>query len=167
MRSILSANENAFILKKNGERKGPYKAKFAGRTVVINDASADVSDGDIVIRILPNQKEEHKEILECNFFDSGIGGFGPHFQLKVGAVREKSSSTHSPTSQTINIHGGNVQIGNHNRQEISNSITTLVDIINQSNVSNEQKQEAKNLLQKFIEHPLVVSLAGGAISSLL
>lgn len=158
---LLAAKEDAFIQKADGTRVGPYKAKFAGDTVIINDQMADIDDGDFVIRTLPSKKEEKKQILKSTFYDSKIGGFGPHFQLKVGRVIEKS-----PLSQQINIHGGNVQIGNHNRQEITNSIETLNNLINSSQGTNEQKAEAKSLLSKLAEHPLITAIAGGAIALL-
>ncbi|MCS4265289.1 hypothetical protein [Serratia sp. BIGb0163] len=160
--SLLTANENAFILKTNNERKGPYKAKFAGDTVIINDKMADIDDGDTVIRTLPSGKEEHKIINKVNFYDTKIGGFGPHFQLKVGSAKTMPAQS----TQNINIHGGNVQIGNNNRQEITNSIETINNIINNSQASDEEKKEAKNLLAKLAEHPLVTSIVGGAISLL-
>lgn len=159
---MLSAKEEAFILKKDGTRCGPYKAKFAGDTVIINDKMADIDDGDTVIRVLPNSKEEHKEIYKVNFYDTSIGSFGPHFQLKVGPKKTMPSFS----SQQINIHGGNVQIGNHNRQEITNSIETLNNLINSSQGTPQQKEEAKGLLKQLAEHPLVTAIAGGVIGLL-
>ncbi|MFC6123227.1 hypothetical protein ACFPZP_19450 [Citrobacter bitternis] len=159
---MFSAKEEAFILKKDGNRVGPYKSKFAGDTVIVNDKMADIDDGDTVIRVLPNGKEEHKEIYKANFHDTGIGGFGPHFQLKVGPKKMMPALS----SQQINIHGGNVQIGDHNRLEITNSIETLNNLINSSQGTPQQKEEAKGLLRKLAEHPLLTAIAGGAISLL-
>ena len=156
---MLSAKDDAFILKSDGSKFGPYKAKFAGDTVIVNDPMADIDDGDTVMRILPNGKEEHKEIYKANFHDRGIAGFGPHFQLKVGPKKTVPAFS----SQHINIHGGHVQIGNHNRQEITTSIETLNNLINSSQATTEQKEEAKGLLRKLAEHPLITALAGGAI----
>lgn len=159
---MFGAKEDAFIVKNDGSRCGPYKAKFAGDTVIVNDQMADIDDGDTVIRILPNGKEEHKEIYKATFYDVPIAGYGPHFQLKVGP--KKSISPVS--TQQINIHGGNVQIGDHNRQEITNSIETLNNLINSSQGTPQQKEEAKSLLRKLAEHPLLTAIAGGAIGLL-
>ncbi|HAU5067991.1 TPA: hypothetical protein JD045_21095 [Citrobacter amalonaticus] len=159
---MFQAKDDAFILKPDGSKLGPYKAKFAGDTVIVNDQMADIDDGDTVIRVLPNGKEEHKEIYKANFFDRGIGGYGPHFQLKVGP--KKTVPAYS--SQQITIHGGNVQIGDHNRQEITNSIETLNNLINSSQGTTEQKEEAKGLLRKLAEHPLITAIAGGAVALL-
>lgn len=155
--------EDAIILKPDGSRKGPYKATFAGGTVFINDAKADVSDDDIVIRVLPNGNEEQKSISQATFYSTGIGGRGPHFQLKVGSARKIAPPQ---PSQLYNIHSSNVQIGNNNRQEIQSNISALIDLIDNAQTSQHEKDTAKSLLKKFIEHPLVVSLAGGAISLL-
>ncbi len=162
---MLKANEEAFIIKKDGTEIGPYKAKFAGTTVVINDPSANVEDGDKVFRLLPNGNREIKHIDTCSFFNTQIGTFGPHFQLKVRAL--PSESTKSSTTQHISITGGNVQIGNHNRMEFHNSIHTVIEMIENSESSEDEKQQAKSLLKGFLEHPLVISIAGAAISSLI
>ncbi|HHT5647847.1 TPA: hypothetical protein ACT1UR_003599 [Raoultella planticola] len=159
---MFTANDDAYILKSDGSRCGPYKAKFAGDTVIVNDQMADIDDGDTVIRVLPNGKEEHKEVYKANFYDTGIGGFGPHFQLKVGPKKVQPAAS----SPQINIHGGNIQIGDHNRQEITNSIETLNNLINSSQGTPPQKEEAKGLLRKLAEHPLLTAIAGGAIGLL-
>ncbi|EAO3107320.1 hypothetical protein E3I62_15400 [Salmonella enterica] len=159
---MFTAKDDAYILKSDGSRCGPYKAEFAGDTVIVNDQMADIDDGDTVIRVLPNGKEEHKEVYKANFYDTSIGGFGPHFQLNVGPKKVQPSVS----SQQINIHGGNVQIGDHNRQEITNSIETLNNLINSSQGTPQQKEEAKGLLRKLAEHPLLTAIAGGAIGLL-
>lgn len=159
---MLTNIENATILKKNGQRVGPYKAKFAGKTVIIADKMADIDDGDTVIRTLPNGKEEMKEIYTSIFYDKSATGLGPHFQLSVGPQKQAE-----PHSQTINVNGNNVQIGNNNNQNISTTINALNDIIEKSSGSETEKAEAKGLLRKFATHPLVCAIAGGAISSLL
>ena len=69
--------------------------------------------------------------------------------------------------QTVNITGStNVVVGNNNSQTIANSIRDLVAVVESSDASPEQKLEAKSLLGKFLEHPLVVAAAGGAVGLL-
>ncbi len=77
--------------------------------------------------------------------------------IKVEFVQNKS----------INITGSsNVIVGDHNKQNISHHITEIARAIEASQATSEQKAEAKNLLRTFVEHPLVTSVAGGAISLL-
>ncbi|WP_426817908.1 hypothetical protein ACP3TC_07545 [Winslowiella sp. 2C04] len=160
---MISKQEPAFIEKSDGTRLGPYKGTFAGSTVIIDDPNADIDDGDKVIRTLPNQKEEIKLIKSCEFFNNSLGTYGPHYQLQVGSAKMQPAS--SATTQHINVSGGTVQIGNHNRIEFKQNIESLISIINDSVANEEDKNAAKGLLKKFLEHPLLVSIAGTTAGS--
>ncbi|MDU5779186.1 MAG: hypothetical protein E6Z83_00095 [Pantoea sp.] len=163
---MLAKPEDAFIIKPDGRRLGPYKAKFAGSTVIINDQLADVADGDQVVRILPNQNEELKLVKECFFYGTGIGGQGPHFQLKVKPI--SSSESYIVKNQTINVgSNSSVQIGDHNRMEFRDNIQNMINTIEKSSASDAEKNEAKGLLKKFLEHPLVTTIAGAAAGTFL
>ena len=71
------------------------------------------------------------------------------------------------TNQTINIHSPNaVQIGDHNTQEITIAIQSLIEKIESSNGSDPEKAKAKSLLQEFLKHPLVSTIVGATISVL-
>ncbi len=64
---------------------------------------------------------------------------------------------------TINIHGAqSVQVGDHNTQNIVNSFEALVKKIESADVPPVQKEEAKGMLRKLLEHPAVVSVIGAA-----
>lgn len=77
--------------------------------------------------------------------------------IKVEFVQNKS----------INITGSsNVIVGDHNQQNISNYVKEIVRAIDESQATSAEKAEAKGLLRKFIEHPMVTAVAGGAISLL-
>lgn len=70
----------------------------------------------------------------------------------------------------INGDNANVQIGNDNVQNISNVFKFMIEQIDKSNATSEEKHSAKESLKKFIEHPLVNTIlgtAGGALTSLL
>jgi hypothetical protein len=70
-------------------------------------------------------------------------------------------------NHTVNISGSsNVVVGNNNSQTINSSVIDLVNLINSMNATGEQKAEAKGLLRKFLEHPLLASIAGGAVGLL-
>lgn len=158
--------EDAFIIKPDGSRLGPYKATFAGGTVIIDDKMADIDDGDQVMRLLPSGKEEIKHINQCNFYDTSIGGYGPHYQLKVKPV--PSTESYTVKHQTINVgSNSNVQIGDHNRMEFRENIQNLINTIEKSSASEPEKEEAKGLLKKFLEHPLVTTIAGSAAGAFL
>jgi hypothetical protein len=69
------------------------------------------------------------------------------------------------TNQVINIHSANaIQIGDHNTQQIAIAIKSLIEKIESCDGSEAEKVEAKNLLQRFLEHPLVAAVVGATIS---
>ncbi len=77
--------------------------------------------------------------------------------IKVEFVQNKS----------INItDSSNVIVGDHNKQNISHHISEIARAIDASQATAEQKAEAKSLLRKFVEHPMVTAVAGSAISLL-
>jgi hypothetical protein len=59
-----------------------------------------------------------------------------------------------------------VQIGSSNVQDIAVHFEKLVAAINDSSAPSAQKEEAKSLLKKFLEHPLVISVAKGLASTI-
>ncbi|GLH25588.1 hypothetical protein ENT52713_29840 [Enterobacter sp. 200527-13] len=66
---------------------------------------------------------------------------------------------------TLNVHGP-AQVGSGNTQNIHNVFNQLLQQIEASSASDEEKQEAKSRLAKFLEHPLVGSIVGGLAGSL-
>jgi hypothetical protein len=69
-------------------------------------------------------------------------------------------------SQNVSVSSSsNVQIGNANIQNVSVHVEKLIEAIENSSASPKEKTDAKSLLKKFLEHPLVTSIAGGIASS--
>ena len=66
---------------------------------------------------------------------------------------------------TLNVNAPS-QIGNGNTQNINNIFNQLIQDIDNSQASTEEKNEAKTRLAKFLEHPLVNSILGGVAGSL-
>ncbi len=67
-------------------------------------------------------------------------------------------------NNTVNVSGStNVIVGDNNRQRVTQSVEELVQLIDNANATQEQKQEAMGLLRRFLVHPLVVAIAGGAV----
>lgn len=57
-----------------------------------------------------------------------------------------------------NVSANNLQIGNNNNQNVENAISQILGEIDKMNVSENQKQEAKGLLYKFMEHPIISNI---------
>ena len=58
----------------------------------------------------------------------------------------------------------NVQIGNANTQTVHLQIKKILTKIEQAEVSEPEKQEAKSLLERLSNNPLLVSILGGLLS---
>ena len=156
--SLLDSKEEARIEKRDGKVAGPYKAIFVGDTIIIADPMADVESGDTILRRLPNGKDARSVVTDSTFFNQGVGSLGAHYQLKFKKGCE--SLAQRPT-QSINISGAHsVQIGDHNTQSIVSSFEALVTMIDSSNAPPDEKAQAKSLLSKLLQHPLIVSIVG-------
>lgn len=70
-------------------------------------------------------------------------------------------------SKTIYVTGSsNIMVGDHNQMSVTQHIAELARVIDNSTGTPEQKAEAKGLLRRLVEHPLVASVAGGAVGLL-
>lgn len=149
--------ENARVEKKSGLIVGPYMAVFAGEVIVVTDAQADIEEGDVILRQLPNGRDERSHVVEVNFYND-MTAFGAHYQLKI---RKAGTSEMKNPTNTFHIHGGQVQIGDNNTQNIVNALNALKEKIDAADATPEQKSGAKELLGNLIAHPLVTSVLGG------
>ena len=83
-------------------------------------------------------------------------------------LRKNEGETGHPV--IINGDNASVQVGNNNVQNISNVFRFIIEQIDKSNATSEEKRSAKDNMKKFIEHPLVNTIlgtAGSALTSLL
>lgn len=66
-------------------------------------------------------------------------------------------------NKNVNVTGSsNVVVGNYNNLTINQHVLELARLIDNTDGTVEQKTEAKSLLRRFMEHPLITSVAGGA-----
>jgi hypothetical protein len=62
------------------------------------------------------------------------------------------------------IGGGTVQIGDHNAATTVIDVEKIITAIDRSAATESSKQEAKGLLSKFLEHPVIAAIIGGLAS---
>ncbi len=93
-----------------------------------------------------------------------IGGFGEITAFGIDIIEkgpEKSPIEIVIDSSQYNISGSsNVQIGTGNIQNAYIDVEKINSAINGSEVSSEEKEKAKSLLQKFLDNPLVKVILG-------
>ncbi len=161
-------NDTVYIEKPSGDRSGPYKTAIVsknGFSASIFEATLEVEEGWRLIRPLPNGKEEPFTILEANY-SPGLHTIPPHWTLKLR--KESSLATGQRPAPTINItNSSGIQIGDHNVQQIANSFIGLIENIESSSASSQEKNEAKGVLRRALENPTVAAVLGGAVAGVL
>ena len=82
--------------------------------------------------------------------------------------RESPKPMISPTYLTINSVSASsgVQIGDHNTQSFVTAMELLIQKIDAVEGSDEEKKQAKSALLRALEHPLISSILGSAVTSL-
>lgn len=84
--------------------------------------------------------------------------FMAHITVHGSQVIEgvEQSNLEIKIDKSINVHGStNVQIGQGNIQTINLDAEKIVANINSANASNTEKEEAKSLLKKLMDNPLL------------
>lgn len=120
-----------------------------------------------------DQLGEHG-LIEWNGVQGGggqtIGGAGKISAYGVDVIEGHAKSPISVVfdqSRYISVsESSNVQIGDSNIQDVAVYLEKLITAIDDSSGTSAQKEEAKSLLKKFLEHPLVVSIAKGLASTI-
>ena len=124
----------------------------------------EVSAGDTVFRDLPGGRTEVFDVLSEEVTNA-IGSIPIQHTL---IVRKQGDRRDDNRSQTSNIHQANaVQIGDHNRQEVSDALGSLVREIDEVAGDPAVKREAKSRFAAFLHHPLVATVLGKAAGPLL
>lgn len=129
------------------------------------DATVDVDDGDTVERELPKGKIETYAVLEAEF-TKGLHSIPDSWHLHV----RKDGSLRPKGGRTTNIHIENVQaiqIGDHNLQQVTSVLQSLVAAIDNSDAVPEEKKEAKSRLAEFLKHPAVTAALGATAGALV
>lgn len=109
--------------------------------------------------------------LSLNLIKEAIWVKESHYLLTAeGRARARScmlQENDGKTGHSVIINGDNasIQVGNNNVQNISNVFKFLVEQIDKSNATSEEKLSAKENLKKFIEHPLVNTILGSALGT--
>jgi hypothetical protein len=85
------------------------------------------------------------------------------------SVEAAENYTEKSQQQTVTIGTiqGPTQIGNNNTQNIEGIFEYLIGEIDSSNASEEQKKEAKNLLQKALAHPVTSAIIGSSVGAII
>lgn len=157
--------DQIYIEKGDGSRTGPYITTVSQGSATIFDEQLDVNEGERLIRPLPNGKEEVYLILSIDYKPK-FHAISPRFTLKLQNTTAIQPAL--PKHTTININNSSgIQVGDHNVINIQNALNELVQRIDGSSASQQEKVEAKSKLAAFLAHPLVGSVLGGVAGALV
>lgn len=79
--------------------------------------------------------------------------------------RPQNASAATIVINTLNSHG-NTQVGNGNIINIGALSKELLDKLQSINAPENEKEEARDIISRFFEHPLVCSILGGIVGGL-
>ena len=163
--------DNVLIRKPDGRMIGPFRANVDdNKSIRIMDkvggvdlTLVDVDAGDRIERPIIGSKVELYSVLDTQFSE----GMPPKLPASWTLVVEKEDSLipkeSGAVTNNINIENAHsIQIGDHNIQHITTVLNGLVEAIESSEGTEEEKQEAKGLLTGFLKHPLVASALGSS-----
>jgi len=157
-------NTEIRLIKANGETQGPFKCAFAREKIELFDIDFGGEEGDSIVRSLPNGREESYTIEEVHFEESfhAIPACYSIYVRKDSSLKQRPRTGNTTNVNITGSHG--IQVGDHNTQSITRNLTSIVNEIDSSDASQEEKEEAKSRLAKFLEHPLTCSILGGAVA---
>lgn len=103
--------------------------------------------------------------------DGGIvAGQGKINAFGIGVVEGEATpgiKVEFVQNKTVNVTGSsNVVVGDHNQLTVTQHINELTHVIDNSSGTPEEKAEAKSILRRLVECPLVAAMMGGAIGLL-
>lgn len=145
------------VLKDNGERSAKIRASVQrDKITIMNPVKLVVDTGDLVIRKLSIGTEETYRVINPEFHE-GLHGIPPRYTLhvqKLGIPEAKRAMQNI----TYNITGHNTHINNNSvdqstsisqsANEISQHLSDLRAALSESNVSSEEKTEARELIEE-------------------
>jgi hypothetical protein len=141
-----------------------YESRSKDFVMIGNNARNDPASRE-EIRIA-EQLHDHG-LIKFKILNRNIGGTARITAHGVDVMEGNIQSPvaiHVSKNQTINISGSSgFQVGDHNSQSIKVGIEALLQQIDASTASAEEKTEAKSFVRKLLEHPLVSAIVGGAI----
>lgn len=158
-------NETVYV-QRGTSRAGPYRTAISGQkgTCTIFDADADIREGDVLLQEISAGRQLAYDIVDVSF-SNAFHSIPAHFDLKL---RKQGASGNLSTRQTVNISNSTgIQVGDHNTMALDLHVAQIVEAIERSSSSAEQKAATKSKLKDFLSHPVVVAVIGNVSQTLL
>ncbi|UPF04845.1 hypothetical protein MXB02_04185 [Pseudomonas mosselii] len=159
--------KDTVIVERGGREVGRHSCCFTQPRLTIMGDNIDVAEGDKIFQLLPNGSRVEFEVDDVNY-QRGLGRMNGCFELELAKVRAQPKRPAGTTTNHITINGSTgIQIGDHNVQHLQAAMKEVLAAIESAHASEKDKAEAKGLLSKFLEHPLVSAAVGAGLPAAL
>jgi hypothetical protein len=146
---------------RGGRQSGPFKTKFGSGTILVFQDELEVSEGDLVIQLLPDGSERLYAV-EGSASSNGSRNIPAHFSIRLSEPLETREAIASRNGG--NPDGGSLPSLNAARspREIAAAMQSLATAIDGSGFPSAQKEEASAALRALLEHPVVAAVLNGS-----
>ena len=161
--------DDAYIVDEDGNKRGPYKTRFgSGNTLTFLDETLEiiVDTGYQIIRPLENGEEMVFNVIEYDFQER-INRIPPQHLLKIENTDEDIVGSEAAQENIDNSNSHSHESLSKHVVNIPDSLIELIEKINASDSTLEEKEEAKSVMKKFLGNPAVSGILGEAASGLL
>lgn len=144
--------DKAWIEGANGQRHGPYKTKFGGLSILMFQPELAVSEGERIIQSLPDGSEQCYRV-EAVTSNAQRGHIPAHISIRI--VKDDAQASASAANANADV-----QPGLEETRGISSALATLSRAIDGATVAEDQKNDARRLLQSLTDTAVIKGLLG-------
>lgn len=155
MRNLMDdlANDTIYLEKPDGQpRRGPAKAVVQPKKIVTTDASLPIDDGDTLVRVLPDGREERYTVLSSNY-QQGFGPIEAHYQPDVrkesALPRQQPRPGSITTTHNYYLHGPNSRV-NVDSEDYSTNVVESSRLFADLSQTLAQKVDEPELRDKLL-----------------
>jgi hypothetical protein len=148
------SSDSVVVRKPDGSENGPYVCSVHGGRITIFDRHIDASPGDSLRRTLPNGRFESYRVRDAQFQEGSDSVPGSWILL---VDRERTVDA-GPVDTVELIAAGNLPTDD--AQRVGAALQTLLDLIESSPATPEEKSEARSLFLSLLNHQAVRAAMG-------
>ena len=155
------------LVERDGVEVARYKCVFVEPKLTIMGEDVNIVEGDKLYQLLPNGRRVEYDVEDVSY-RSGLDDMCGCFFVQLEKVRSRPklpSTKPGSTTNHITINSSNgIQIGDHNIQNLEVVMRDVLSAIEKADAPQQEKDEARSRLQKFLEHPIVTAVVGAGLT---
>lgn len=142
--------DKMWIESPDGVRRGPYKTKFGGHAILVFQPELAVTEYDRIIQSLPDGGEQGYRI-EGTSSNAPRGHIPAHISIRI----VKDGAPHAVVEAPAAVE-------TEDTRRISSALAVLSRAIHDAELPEDQKNEARDLLQALTDTRAIKTLLGNA-----